>query len=287
MIPSSNWSQYLVSDQALAKSYELVGDLKRSWMKKYIAYLFSYYGHDPRTQCVRTARERAGFIHETLSYPVPGAVIIARTYPRTWNRLLASVIPAISAGVEHIYVFLIQNHEELCPEILTSLELAGIENIFLIDCSESSCVPDMLSFVGDAALIDLCTTSPMENILFKDPGKLQKYIRLFFAHTPRGLIWAENSTAWDYDILKWAHPDMEFTVGGPVAHNAPSGFGTTDAPIKQLLSEDYDLLLGPGDIFRSSMVVRGFSPGMEPFWLWPQLDRSFFLINRVYWKEIE
>lgn len=286
MIPSRDWSQYLVSDQVLAQSYALVGDFKRSWMKKYIAYLFSYYGHDPRTQCVRTARERAGFIHDTLSSPVPGVLIIAHSYPKIWNRLLASVIPAISAGVENIYIFLIKNHGEPCPEILTSLELAGVENIFLIDCPETS-VANILNSSRDAALIDLCAKSPMQDILFKSPGKAQKYIRLFFARRPRALIWTENITAWDYDILKWAHPDMEFTVGGPLAHNAPSGFATTDAAIQQLLSEQYDLFLGPEDIFRSSMVARGFSPGMEPFWLWPELDRSFFQINRVYWKEIE
>jgi hypothetical protein len=286
MIPSRDWSQYLVNDQVLAQSYTLVGDFKRSWMKKYIAYLFSYYGHEPRTQCVSSARERAGFIHDTLYSPVPEVLVIAHSYPKIWNRLLASVIPAISAGVEQIYICLIKNHEEPCPEILTSLELAGVENIFLIDGPETF-FANILDSVRDAGLIDLCAKSPMQKILFMSPGKAQHYIRLFFARRPRALIWTENHSAWDYDILKWAHPDMEFTVGGPLAHKAPSGFVKTDAAIQQLLSEKYDLFLGPEDIFRASMVARGFSPGMEPFWLWPELDKSFFRIHRTYWKEIE
>ncbi len=286
MFPSKDWNRYLVSDQVLSYSYDFVGDVNRSWIKKFIAYLFSYYGHDSRTECVHKARERAGFVHERVSSPVPGVAVLADSHFKNWNRLLASVIPAAAAGTADILVFLIKNHEQPCPEILAALELAGVENIFLIDQQEIRSVAGVLSNARDAAIIDLCSRSPVEDIFAKHPDNNHKYIRLFFDHRPRALVWTERDTTWDYDTLKWAHPDVEFTVSGPLAGKAPSGFTAAQAELHQLPIHSYDLFLGPGDIFRSTRIARGFSRGMEPFWLWPEIDRNFFMINRVYWKEI-
>lgn len=286
MFSCQDWNKFLVADQEMALSYEMVGDLKRSWMKKYIACLFSFYGHDSRIEHAFIARQRAGFVHEKVSVPVSRAVIFAESDPETWNRLLAAVIPAIAAGTGEICVFLIKNQEESSPELLTSLELAGIENIFLNDRAQAGTAAGMISNSADTAIIDLCSRSPVEDIFSKSPANIQKYIRLSFADKPRALIWTERSMAWNYEIMRWAHPDMEFTVGGPFAHEAPEGFAKIGADVHEALEQPYDLFLGDVDIFRTSRIARGFSRGMEPFWLWPEIGKSFFTVNRVYWKEI-
>ncbi len=286
MFSCQEWDKFLITDQELAESYEKVGDLNRSWMKKFIAYLFCFYGHDSRVEYTSIGRQRAGFIHEKVSFPVSKVAIFADNHLRIWNRLLAAAIPAVAAGTNEISVFMIKNQDESCPELLTSLELAGIENIFLNDRPDAVSAAELISNSPDTSLIDLSSRSLVDERLFKHPPGTEKYLRLSFTSTPRGLIWAENLTDWDYEILKWAHPDIEFIVGGVQASKAPEDFIKTDLEIHQLLQQPYDLFLGNGDIFRSSMIARGFSQGMEPFWLWPEIDRSFFMENRVYWKEI-
>lgn len=282
----NEWSRFLITDQELGQSYEIVGDLKRSWIKKHLAYLFSFYGHDPSLEKTRSSRQRAGFVHREEARPVPGAVIFADSYPGIWNRLLAAFVPAIAAGVGDISVFLIRGRGNTCPEILTALELAGIENIFSIDQTQAGSVADMTNGL-DAVLMDLCTQSPVPDHFLQKPDNVRKYIRLFFDGTPRGLIWTGELEAWDYESVKWAHPDMEFTVGGPQADYVPPGFASTGSGIPEILEEHWDFFLGPEHVFRSSRIARGFSRGMEPFWIWPEIDKSFFMINRVYWKEID
>ncbi len=285
MTLSQDWNKFLVSEQELARSYELVNELKRSWMKKHIAYLFSFYGHDYMIERVRSATQRAGFTHEMISAPVSRAAVFFYGHSKAWNRLLAAVIPAAAAGVDEIYVFLTGGIEQYCPEVLTALELAGIENTFLIDQAQAGSVFRTICSEPGTALMNLCSNTLAQTDSVDFPSIILKYIPLSFQGKPRGLIWASENSCWDYDTIKWAHADVEFTVGGPLAPKAPPGFKAVMSEGERLLQGPYDLFLGIRNLFRPGVSPRGFSQGMEPFWIWPEIDQSFFKTNRVYWKE--
>lgn len=287
MLSLQEWNTCLVDDEVMAQSYQTTGDLNRSWMKKFIAYLMSFYGHETRTEYVETARRKTGFSQTRISFPVPRTVILTDARLKTWNRLLAAAIPAIAAGTGEIFVFLIlDDRDELCPEILTSLELAGIENIFVISPENTLSLAQSITEDGPLAIIDLCTQSPVEKYFYNHPHHTKKYIRLPMQNNPEILIWTDRENIWNYEIIQWAHPDARFTLGGPLSGNGPKNFSRTDADIPELLNKSFDLFLGPEKMFRSGAIPRGFSQGMEPFWLWPEIDNSFFTINRLYCQEI-
>ena len=284
MLSGNGWSRFLVTDQELEKAYETVGDLNRSWMKKHLAYLFSFYGHEISLEKTRTSRQRTGFVFSEAVSPAPGAVILADSCPGIWNRILAALVPAMAAGVGDISVFLFRNKEGICPEILTALELAGIEDIFLIEHPQ---VPAVMKMCANASslILDLCFRSPVPADFSQRSCGFKTYIRLFFDGKPRGLVWTGDDHEWDYETIRWAHPDMEFTLCGTKADSAPSGFICSSPQDSEILEEKWDLFLGPEEVFRAAGITRGFSPGMEPFWIWPEIDKGLFMTSRLYWKE--
>ncbi|MFP4083793.1 MAG: hypothetical protein ACLFP9_03455 [Desulfonatronovibrio sp.] len=287
MLSLQEWNSCLVSDEVMAQSYQDTGDLQRSWMKKFIAYLLSFYGHETRSEYIETARRKTGFSQTRTSFPVPKTVILTDTRLKSWNRLLAAAIPAIAAGTDEILVFLNkEDKDEPCPEILTSLELAGIENIFVIPSENVRLLFQGITEDGPLAIMDLCTQSPVEKYFYNHPRYAQKYIRLILRNKPEILIWAEHKNSWDYEAIQRAHPDAGFTLAGPVPGDAPQNFIRTDADIHELFKKSFDLFLGPEKMFTSCAIPRGFSRGMEPFWLWPEIDNSFFTINRIHLQEI-
>ncbi|MFO7727187.1 MAG: hypothetical protein R6X11_02555 [Desulfonatronovibrio sp.] len=287
MLSLRDWNTCLVSDEVMAQSYRDTGDLKRSWMKKFIAYLLSFYGHETRAEYIETSRRKTGFSQTRISFPVPRTVILTNTGLKAWNRLLAAAIPAIAAGTDEIFVLLVkEDKDEICAEILTALELAGIENIFFLSPEDALLLSRNISEDGPLAVIDLCTQSPVEKYFHSHPLSTRKYIHLPLRNNPRILVWAEHKSIWDYEIIQWAHPDAGFTLAGPVPGSAPQKFTVTDVPAPELFKKSFDLFLGPEKMFRSGTMPRGFSRGMEPFWLWPEIDNNFFIVNRIHCQEI-
>lgn len=286
MLLPQEWNRYLVSQDEMARSYHLTGDLNRSWMKKFIAYLCSFYGIDSRLETIESVVHKASFTHIRKTQPVPLAAVFAYTNQGEWNRLLAAAIPAITAGTEETAVFLIkQGQQEPSPDILTSLELAGIENIYLVEISQAESAAEVLAETGKAALMNLCQDNKadgMDRKLSSNP----KYLKLSSQPDMRALIWADGINVWNYEIISWANPSMQCTVAGPEADKAPDNFVRTDAPLQELLEQPFDVFFGPDDIFKSCNIPRGFSQDMEPFWIWTELNTGFFKQNRVYWKEI-
>lgn len=287
MLFLQDWNTCLVSDEVMAQSYQATGDLKRSWMKKFIAYLLNFYGFETRTEYIETARRKTGFSHTRISFPVPRTLILTNASVQAWNRLLAAAVPAIAAGTGEIFILVVkEDNNEICPEILTSLELAGIENIFFTSSEEALSFTRNISEHDPLAIMDLCSRSPVEKHFYNPALPTQKYIRLPLQNKPEILVWAEHKSTWDYEIIQWAHPDAGFTLAGSLPGNAPQNFTRTDAPAPELFKKHFDLFLGPEKMFRSGTIPRGFSRGMEPFWLWPEIDNNFFTINRLYCQEI-
>jgi hypothetical protein len=284
MLADKEWSRLLVTDQELEEAYGKVGDLKRSWIKKHLAYLFSFYGHEVSLEKTRTYRQRTGFVYNEAIIPVPAAVMVADSCPGTWNRVLAALVPAIAAGVDNISAFLLRSKQGVCPEMFTALELAGIEDIFIIEHAQAGAVMEM-SMNINAVILDLCSQTFVPADFSQRSAIFKTYIRLYFAGKPRGLIWAGEQEDWDYETVRWANPDMEFTVSGPKAESAPRDFRRSALQDSEILEGKWDIFLGPEHMFNSAGITRGFSRGLEPFWLWPEIDKALFMTNRVYWKE--
>lgn len=288
MVTNMDWTKLQVSDAEMEEAYEHVGGLKRSWMKKHIAYLSCMYGLDTSLEVSWSRSFRAGYISRRLSGPFPELFVFADNSHRAWNLLTAAVIPAIASGVGNIYVFLVSGRQKTCAEILTCLELSGVESIYLLEKSAAvSMIKEFVKSKEIFSVIDMCAESPYKEVRPESPCRRENYTRLVLGPEPQGLIWSEEDSTWDYEIIKWAHPDTRFTVAGPGASRASAHFDTAKKDSRELLARHYDIFLGPWDIFRSSSIAQGFAPGMEPFWLWPNLDKKCFAVNRVFWEEIQ
>ncbi|WP_028573919.1 hypothetical protein [Desulfonatronovibrio hydrogenovorans] len=278
------WEKYLADDELLASSYDQTGELTRSWMKKHIACLFNCYSPGPVIESTRFNIMRAGFMQKELMAPVSNAFFIMQADHPAWNRLLAAVLPALSAGVPDIFVFLILDQKnEPNPLLLTALELAGIENIVLAGLDEFEQPLEQHNSHDCSVLVDLSGQN-IRYDLWSRAFRIQKKIRLGHDARPRGLVWIDPDHQPDYPALGRYHSDVEFFAAGPGVQNAPLEMTRIGTELDSA-SCFFDIFFGPCRIFSKTSIPIGFTRGMEAFWIWPDLDPDFFKTKRYCWKE--
>lgn len=286
MIISKDLEKTLINDDDLEQSYFLTGDLNRSWMKKHISCLFNIYKYNDGFVSTNIQHIRAGIQQYRASAPFQNLLVFVNTSFKAWNRLLALIVPAITSGIKDIDVFFIREpRAEPCPEILTALELAGIENIYVLTQDHLKTLSARFKLCQNSIITDLCP----ENIshLFSNllPDNT-KYTRCFYKPCLRGLIWTEPEYALDLEIITRTHPDVIFTIAGPEIHKNVHHLEVSQKDFFTLANEHWDIFLGPEYLYTQTHIPLGLSPGMEALWLWPDIDSHFFKTKQTYCKEI-
>lgn len=278
----SNLDQYLISEQLLAEAYDQTGDYKRSLMKKHIALLLDFYGHTPGYQEQQTVNTNTGYTHLKSYTPSKSLSVLLDLEFNAWNRLLAAVIPAAASGVAEIAAFFTGPCKTVPDSAtLNALELAGIELIYRIPHRQNLLSdPDLHHRSG--LIIDFCDKPSSSDLLFSYISKL-KSIWLGSLEPMKGLIWADSKLSWNYELIAACHPEIAFTVAGEFIGSFPD-FDYTK-PDQHLLEQEWDIFFGPRELFSKVNASRGFTPGLEFSWIWPELDQSFFKSKKFFCKE--
>ncbi|RQD67528.1 MAG: hypothetical protein D5R98_00785 [Desulfonatronovibrio sp. MSAO_Bac4] len=286
MIVSKDLEKRLIDDNDLEKSYSITGDLNRSWMKKQIACLFNIYNHNAGFESTSIQHMRAGIQQYQAQAPFQSLLVFVNNSFRAWNRLLALTVPAVTSGIKDIGVFFVRdNQAEPYPQILTALELAGIENIYVITQDQLKSLPVTSDMFQNSIIADICP----ENISHFPGISLSgnfKYTRCFHKSSFEGLVWAESEYDWNLEIIQEAHPDVSFTIAGPETPIDVPGLTVSKKDFSTLTKKHWDLFLGPENLYTQTNIPLGLSPGMEALWLWPHIDNHFFKTRQTYCKEI-
>lgn len=287
MTISKDLEKTLINDNDLEKSYSITGDLNRSWMKKQIACLFNIYNnHGAGFESRNVQHIRAGIQQYQARTPFQNLLVFANTSFKAWNRLLALTVPAVTSGIKDINLFFIRDTQaEPWPETLTALELAGIENIYVITHNHLKTLPTTPEMFQNSIIADLCPESISHLFSNLLPDNTE-YTRCFYKPSLRGLIWAEAEYTWNLEIITRTHPDVSFTLAGPEIPGNVHGLKVSKNDFSALTNEHWDIFMGSEHLYTQTRIPLGLSPGMEALWLWPHIDNHFFKTRQIYCKEI-
>lgn len=251
------WLEACRPDDALyADAYEGTPAELRALLKTAIAFAFHRWpSADGETRIAR-ASGRSGFRHEEVARPVDWALAVLGPGFASPARLLAALIPAVIAGAGRI---LVVSEAPFSAAVCTALELAGLEDSFLLDGEQ---MPGLYE--------DLRALSPEGRVLvFPDASgaltEAQKRLlhdaaldgmpRLRDLPFPRLLsLHAPGSEA--EARLRWLHPDAE------LLHEAAPGLSAAFTPESSAL---------PGGLVPAFLC----GPGMEA--CWPGPGPEFYL----------
>lgn len=205
------WLEACRPDDALyADAYEGTPAELRALLKTAIA--FAFHRWPLADDEVRTTRisARAGFRHSTASYPAGWTLAFLGPGFASPARLLAALVPAVIAGCGRI---LIVSEQAFSPAVCTALELAGLEDSFLLAVDQMpglyedlrALCPDgrMLAFPG----ADGAFTPAQQELMHS--AALDGMPRWRDLPAPRIVsLHASGSSADEY--LHWLYPDAEF-----------------------------------------------------------------------------
>ena len=205
------WLEACRPDDALyADAYESTPAELRALLKTAIA--FAFHRWQPACDEQRTERRsaRAGFRHSESSRPAGWALAHLGPGFASPARLLAALVPAVLAGVGRI---LIVSEAPFSPAVCTALELAGLEDSFLLDADQMpGLYEDLRALCPDGRVLafpaaDGSLTEAQKELLHSAALDGMPHFRdlpsprLLCLHAPGSP--AENS-------LRWLYPDAEF-----------------------------------------------------------------------------
>ncbi len=281
----SHFEPYLVHDDAMARAYEHITDRERAWMKKQIAHLCACY--TPADTLVQEciSQTLGGLSRRTISTPLDfvGAILDGNHF--AWNKILALLVPGIMYNASQIGILILaDSSDHIEPELLTALELAGIEDIY---CLPRENVPDLFQILTQENKGHLFVSQALTSHIQPD---VKGVGRCGFTPLPRepklkAGIWAGPNQDWDWDTISWANPDVEFVVSGENSGHAPQGFKSLDLDRSEFINLDLDVFYGPAELFRECQAPLGLSPGMESCWVWPGITPELFLHRREFWGQ--
>ncbi len=283
---TSDLDSYLISGEIMAAAYSGTSLQRRAWMKKQTAHVCTHYGLDGTHYTKSLQYSASGFSRTSMSRPMEYAGLIIDSSPPAWNKLLALLVPAAMQASTDAGVFVLsEDPAAIQPELLTALELAGIEDIY---CLDPDTLQDWLNSLRQdrECLFFACARD------FNVPDKRhclpggKSWLHLPGQKTYRAAVWAGKKDNWDWDALAWANPDVRFMVSGEQSGQAPEGFEILNTDPDDLQGMDLDVFYGPEKYFRGTKAHLGLSPGLEACWVWPGLDRHFFTSRREYWASM-
>lgn len=141
------FAPFAVDDDVFARAYEALGPRQRARLKACIAVLYETFG-EPLLDERRERHFRQGFsLVDDDGGPCSGVIFVCDgAYPSP-ERFLAALMPAVMAGTAPRVLFrrgagqeAVEEAGLIAPLLLTALELAGVEDAWLLD---------------DAAILDL------------------------------------------------------------------------------------------------------------------------------------
>lgn len=144
-------------DDLYAQAYENTPAPLRALLKTSMAFAFHRRGMKDGDGAYRVDCPRAGFSRREDVRPAAWTLAVTGPGFASPARFLAAAVPAIMAGVPRI---LAVSSEPFAPAVITALELAGLEDSFVLDAE------------GLASLYeDLRAVSPRKNPVLPRAGR--------------------------------------------------------------------------------------------------------------------
>lgn len=127
----SEWlERYRAADDLFASAYESVGAKKRSLIKTGIALARFYFGAPDSLRRDLRENEDMGFWAESVFKPVDWACLVFGGKEMGAARICATAIAPALAGVKNIIALALGGAP---VELLVTLELCGVEDLFILD----------------------------------------------------------------------------------------------------------------------------------------------------------
>ena len=244
-------------DDLYAQAYENTPAPLRALLKTSMAFAFHRRGMKDGDGAYRVDCPRAGFSRREDVRPAAWTLAVTGPGFASPARFLAAAVPAIMAGVPRI---LAVSSETFAPAVITALELAGLEDSFVLDAEGLASLyedlravsPDgrILFFPGpegpDEAMKDLMHKAAADGTAAYRDKAAPRILSLYKkGDTP--------SAAETEKRLRWLHPDADIL-------DAPApGIRAVFAP-------------EPFDVSPAAPLTAG--PGMEA--CWPGPEPEFF-----------
>lgn len=260
--------EHRLDDARTAAAYEQAGPGARAAIKTAMAMYFRY--DDSTREAIHEHRtdQLSGFWRSRTVFPAPWAVLAVTPRYCAAARMLAALMPAIICGVSSIACVCVDG--EPSAPCLTTLDLAGIDDVFSLSAAELSAMLEETQ-PGPGRLV-LLHTGELD-IIRRQARAL--HIPCFEERRPPVLT-IPRPEIFNLDLLTFAQGEdcVHRALQSPSPAAPDVLYGSEEAVQSHCLARtDTPFSLG--------MAPLALAPGCEGFWLHHGLGRSFFLAHRV------
>ena len=247
--------EYRIDDEKMAIAYEAISPACKALIKTAIALSDFQYGHSSLYEDRFCSNPELGFWKKSCSSPVKHCFLLVEAdYPAMARLCAAAVLPKL-AGVKNIYAIIPDNPPSYA--ILATLELCGMENIFIVP--ENKIFALLASPLQDTRIMGLHGQT-----IFKLIRPLADMGFIFFYEYAKPRIAVLNPE-------EFSTREFIFALG----------LSPSEVPYKP--GESYDAVyLDNRERFTDlpDNAQMALTPGCECFWQFPALNPAFFQRNR-------
>ena len=263
------WPQWAeaarLDDTLAAAAYEATPAHLRAAVKTGLALAHMHFGESTTSQRNEVRNAHLGFWRRTIAHPAPWAVVAFTPAYAAAARLAAACMPALLGGVPLVGAVCVGGTPS--SNALVTLELAGVEDIFVMDSA------------GLCTLLEETQPGPGRLVLLHR-GELDavaaaaRALELPCYEERRSpVLCLPKPDAFDLEALAFAQAEaLEAALDAPL-HLTPDA--TYLAPVAAL-GHCRERRTGPFPYSGAPALT----PGCEGFWLHPGLTPDFFRVQR-------
>lgn len=232
--PFPEWlEKTLVPDDITGSAYELVPADRRAWLKTGIARLHAIYG-TPSEYWGRSEKHwRQGFVSVTERRPVDWTVLVVGQGYESGPRVLSAAMMPLLAGVENVLTVFLSSPTESADfpydedsgvsidsgeddplggfpvrkELLAAMELAGIEQMVVLDDDEAVHLLSGLEGLGRVLMLGDLPARVLYAATTRQHG-----MKPWREPDIRDIAVLDDAEEIDAELLQWAHPDWNIVT---------------------------------------------------------------------------
>ncbi|MFW6054336.1 MAG: hypothetical protein ACOC9D_00415 [Thermodesulfobacteriota bacterium] len=280
--------RYLIPDSQFEAAFAAVSLQQKSRLKKLIASLHSWYGQTRILASVAQIDYRQGLQAGFSQRPRDWSLIRLDRDAASPALVLAAVLPLVLAGVREVIVCKDRADRPFPFALLAALELSGLETV--IECPRPA-AEDLLAELSAAsssgAVVSLFESGQEragQELRIRSSGKISEYT---LTGPATGGLWIDDPEQWDFESLRFAHPNLKITAWSERIQNLPVPWPQKQGTIFDLRQAEYDVLFLPEERFETAAAWAPVSlgPGQEGSYVWPDFSLEICYSNRVTWKD--
>lgn len=245
---------FRLPDALFGDAYEATPPERRGWIKTTLALVETTYAPLPSCSEQRTECAAAGYGQRIRQTIAPWAALVIGPEYVSPIRLSAAIMSARLAGVEPLLALLTGTPEHMPLELLTALELTGIEHSFAVP--DATPVLTKLAAEGRGRILGFGISL----------SALARQLDIpLWTDVTSPCLGVPDASAYDLETIRWAHPDARFMP----------------APERQCEPERRYAALYTPESFPHLYAPLRLCPGLEGAWVCSDLSPSFFSTSEM------